>query len=116
MGEFQELRTLAEGAEKGPWSAQRNPNGWAVYGAQYGIDPETGWSDKLFTLAHDQDFTTTAAFIAAANPAVVLGLLELIEQAQGLIVRVRADRPSVHTDELFNDLGAWLDRAEGETP
>lgn len=98
------LRTLAEAATSGEWHAYKgevyppNPGMHLIYCVTQQRDIGPGY---LWPLPNGSE--ADAAFIAAANPAVVLGLLELIEQAREMLT----------TDNTY-DPTEWL--AKVETP
>lgn len=98
-----ELRRLAEAATPGPWelipraAANRDdPEPFVVFEwheSQYGRYPE---NDS--TLLGDED----AAYIAAANPATMLALLDALEAERGLhaLDHSLADRRERERDQL----------------
>ena len=77
MSDRTELRRLAEAATPGPWWHEwvDGDDWWAVYGQPTGdmVCPE------VCTMGSPDE----AAYIAAVNPAVVLGLLDEIERLTG---------------------------------
>ena len=72
-----ELRRLAEAATPGPWAAR------------YGVSWEARVCATTGSLA-DVDSTANAELIAAANPAVVLALLDERDALAAKVERVRA--------------------------
>ena len=104
---FAELRRLAEAATPGPWS---------YFGPdQHGCDPCIESSDHYVTDLHATD--EDAAYIVAANPAVVLALHDAAAERDALaaerdalaakVERVRA----LHTPTPF-----WALTPEGYAP
>lgn len=87
-----ELRRLAEAATPGPWWHEwvDGDDWWAVYGQPTGdmVCPEvctTGGSDE-------------SAYIAAANPAVVLGLLDATDTAADRLAHMREARDNARAE------------------
>lgn len=81
--ELSHLKTLAQAATPGPWTAENTPydgftdpviSSGEVYVAQTVYDMQS-WSSR-----HDVDADT--AYIAAASPDVVLALIARIEELQ----------------------------------
>ena len=70
---IEELKRLAEAATPGPWSS--HPNGY------YGVHSNTG------TICSTGEKIADALYIAAANPAAIL---ELIQQRDELLVALKA--------------------------
>ena len=109
-----ELRRLAEAATPGPWWHEwvDGDDWWAVYGQPTGdmVCPEvcTMWgSDE-------------SAYIAAANPAVVLGLLDATDALRRRLVAVemRVDDALRHgydldPQEIASALAGALDALDG---
>lgn len=91
---IEELRLLAQAATPGPWKACRNHE--CYEGAYFEIDPEdeAEYAAKPFTrieartrvvaAAHDlfEFDREDAAFIASANPAAILELLDRLDAAE----------------------------------
>ncbi len=111
-----ELKTIAEKATPGPWTYRGDP-------ADPMDDPEVlagdQWVcstsyDTLSTSRGDRDYHADARFIAAANPAVVLALIETVERIR-LRVRVAFEGVKADTvdlsdhDQLRRDLEAMLE-------
>ena len=101
--EFAELRRLAEAATPGPWWHEwvDGDDWWAVYGQPTGdmVRPEvcTMWrSDE-------------AAYIAAANPTVVLALLDAADERDALAAKVERVR-ALASGMGVPRLGAGTDR------
>ena len=111
-----ELRRLAEAATPGPWWHEwvDGDDWWAVYGQPTGdmVCPEvctTGGSDE-------------SAYIAAANPAVVLGLLDATDALRAESARMTEARNNARAatnpattvredDSRVRELQARLDKA-----
>ena len=81
---IEELKRLAEAATPGPWSS--HPNGY------YGVHSNTG------TICSTGEKIADALYIAAANPAAIL---ELIQQRDELLAALKDAR------ELVDDWGAY---------
>ena len=81
---IEELKRLAEAATPGPWSS--HPNGY------YGVHSNTG------TICSTGEKIADALYIAAANPATIL---ELIQQRDELLAALKDAR------ELVDDWGAY---------
>ena len=78
MKELARLRALADAATPGPWRAgtHERENVFCAYGATMGPERVLLRMNREFP-----GFKRDAAFIAAANPAVVLALIAVVEQA-----------------------------------
>ena len=81
---IEKLKRLAEAATPGPWSS--HPNGY------YGVHSNTG------TICSTGEKIADALYIAAANPAAIL---ELIQQRDELLAALKYAR------ELVDDWGAY---------
>lgn len=90
------LRELAEAATRGPWKANHDPAGCAV--VSYDSAP------RPMHVASDIERGDNADFIAAANPATVLALLDAID----LRDPVRAADQLVALGQEVDDLRAEL--------
>ena len=95
MTEREELRKLAEAATPGPWSLTdgdpaMNGQHWTI--RRQGV---AGIRVSGFTYGSNGD----AEFIAAANPAAVLGLLDQLDAAEAKLAAVRA----LHFGEYVED-------------
>lgn len=80
-----ELRWLAEAAPKG----QRHAGNWTV-----GLDIDGGdgglvWEATINVPGHESAVAADAAYMAAANPTVVLALLGRLEAAERVVDAVR---------------------------
>jgi len=83
-----ELRKLAEAATPGPWMVQQYSThvGFSVWADGRGCIAER-WYDITQAKPYGDEIGGNAAFIAAANPAAVLSLLDRLDAAEA---RVRA--------------------------
>ena len=100
MTEREELRKLAEAATPGPWSLTdgdpaMNGQHWTI--RRQGV---AGIRVSGFTYGSNGD----AEFIAAANPAAVLGLLDQLDAAEAKLAAVREiHSPARWYDEFCDD-------------
>ena len=82
MIDTNELRRLAQAATSGGWYVER---GRYVYGCKDVTDGEEEWHPVIACTDDDEtnvNFEGNAAFIAAANPATTLELLDRLEAAE----------------------------------
>lgn len=92
MIDLDELRKLAEAATPGPWSADHNGNprnyeDW--YGATLLSAPYSqGQANLARNLGSIDESAADAEFIAAANPATVLALIERVRETEGALVEL----------------------------
>lgn len=85
MIDLDELRKLAEAATPGPWHFHQD-DGTALDISEVCIPrPEEDVDLSIASLLEDRD----GAFIAAANPATVLALLDRVERAEAATERIR---------------------------
>ena len=84
---IEELKRLAEAATPGPWSS--HPNGY------YGVHSNTG------TICSTGEKIADALYIAAANPAAIL---ELIQQRDELLAALRGLYNVICYHDLTPDL------------
>ena len=82
----QELRKLAEAATQGKWS-QTPPSG--IYQGRMIVTDDRA---ACIGETHNANATENAAFIAAANPAAILELLDRLENADALVKAIKTDR------------------------
>ncbi len=80
-----ELERLARAATPGPWTAERQDGDsgeiyYALHGKNYDFITNVG--DHANNWLHD------AAFIAAANPQAVLGLLARVRELEGALTEI----------------------------
>lgn len=123
---FRKLRTLAETATRGPWMGPRItdqlPPGWVgVYAADEAGAPLPFYVIGVTGHTLDEESpqaTDDAAFIAAANPKVVLALLDEIERLRDTCAPLRgkemidiAQGAAKLTDEEIKQLRAALTEA-----
>lgn len=104
------LRALAEAATPGPWLNLAWQIGSEVDGFMV--------ADAMRDEPEGQDHRD-AAFIAAANPAVVLGLLDELDALRAQVERVRAECTALakERDELRENHRAHnANRREGRPP
>lgn len=86
-----ELRALAEAATPGGWCYLGSSTSSEEYGhrpgssASYASDTDHGMAFKVTNTAFGRQSLADAAFIAAANPATVLALLDRLEAAEALV-------------------------------
>ncbi|WP_298699203.1 ead/Ea22-like family protein [uncultured Brevundimonas sp.] len=73
-GDLSELRALAQGATPGPWEAHRYDEGdcWHIK-----YNDRGNWLAEVYT--DDPGDGNDAAFIAAANPARIISLLDALQ-------------------------------------
>ena len=125
-----ELRRLAVNATPGPWEAIIFDSGHSKFEFEASVcTQDVGDSicrmDGLLRTAVNERYRTDgsldAMFIAAANPAAVLGLIDEIERLTAAVERVRelADRIDRHTEvepdpAMFRDAdtGAWWEGSD----
>lgn len=72
------LRELAEKATQGPWETEYDNHGNGGFSEWYNVGPKTGRP----RVAEVHSGEANAAYIAAANPATILALLDRLEQAE----------------------------------
>lgn len=99
---LKKLRELALAATPGPWKfydgKQDGPSDF-VYPQQVTAEHSTGCDEEDYTIyqvcaipndsyAYSSNFHDNGAFIAAANPAAILKILDALEVARGAINRV----------------------------
>jgi len=89
--EIAELKELAEKATPGPWQSKKK-NGYA-HEMRLDVAHYEHLILSCFARAHDYGLQaqTDAAFIAHANPAAVLSLIERLERLEITLVNVRSD-------------------------
>ena len=99
MIDLDELRKRAEAATKGPWRVEQgttlvwgkcDPDDKTTYGMGVPVaetKPHQGWGSRRGLSIDDAE--ASAHFIAAANPSVVLELIERVEMAEAEVVRWR---------------------------
>jgi len=92
MIDLDELRKRAEAATKGPWRVEQgttlvwgkcDPDDKTTYGMGVPVaetKPHQGWGSRRGLSIDDAEASTH--FIAAANPSVVLELIERVEMAE----------------------------------
>lgn len=139
MSQTDDLRRLAEQATPGPWATMRDfplaivpsdqinrlvggsidPADDARFAQEIAVVQEAtmfdGW--EAFTRRFDRDRNRAdAAYIAAANPTVVLGLLDRIEalegalrDANGIVAMTRQHLAEDHPDCAYTALGVMND-------
>ena len=97
------LRAAAEAANHGPWEAE-SETVWQV-----DLD---GQPNMVATRAFEPD----AVFIAAANPTVVLALLDRVSELEAVVERVRvlAADWSGHSSEWIYETASELSQAVAE--
>lgn len=100
-----DLRTLAEAATPGPWHVEELGLDFAVFAGDPMVKSPTAFLVALFG-RHDPN----AAFIAAASPAVVLALLDVVDAA-----RVLVQHGDCRADDDTHALRAALARVEEVT-
>ena len=109
MTDRNHLRRVAEAATLGPWTATAwngtEEGGWAAIGPHHlgEIDEDDGPGSPSFDKA-----MADAAFIAAANPAAVLELLDRIAALEALL------REALPYVRYYRDKGACAGREESE--
>lgn len=101
MPDFDELERLARAATPGPWEL------WLAYDARpHDVVGPVSWKDpkaqcgRIVSIQHSgatdtrygPEQSANAAFIAAANPATVLALLDENERLRGLWTTLRGER------------------------
>jgi hypothetical protein len=107
---MKELRELASKATPGPWKAfveQNNHGGWRPTTQDIAIGAMgqliATYSTEYAEYPDDEQNAANAAFIAAANPAQVLKLLDRIEALE-LLLRAISDTYIEHLDSFGPDL------------
>jgi hypothetical protein len=99
----EDLRRLAEAAPDGPWIEDPDEPGVVMR-------PD-GWDGEMVAVANGDFYRVIAAFIAAANPAAVLALLDRVAAAEAEVKRTRTLWKS-DTDTLIERDKANHARAE----
>lgn len=115
-----ELRRKAEAATPGPWrlflATDARPHNVSGPARWRGPDAETA---SLFDVNHygsmkhgyGPEQTANAAFIAAANPAVIIDLLDRLDALEGALRR-QTDNMAFILNRV--DLHAWQDKFDQE--
>ena len=101
MSDYSELKILAKAATLGPWHAEKSENGQpCIYGPGIELIGCEG-----FVNAPEQDWSI-ANFIAAANPAVVLALIESVNFWEGMTDKALglANEERQRNEALINQL------------
>ena len=98
MSYIRELRKLAQAATPGGWYVE----GGCIYGCKDVTDGEEEWRPVI---AHPDDdepvnYEGNAAFIAAANPAAILDLLDRLEAAEEAITEAYQRGYSTGQEEI----------------
>ncbi|HGL4645111.1 MAG: ead/Ea22-like family protein [Enterobacter hormaechei] len=113
------LRVLATALDGDDWHAEGN----SVYGGRYDVGDNVCY-DHIASCESVNGKSPHADFIAAANPATVLALLDELEAAEKLIAELetrevilpqRMDPEGYHIDEAYMvaaEDGEYLDRDE----
>ena len=106
MTDMEKLRTLAEAATPGPWVSGDPSFGNGNAQMIVSISDRAMGRDIQGPNLHPALFDVE--FIAAANPAAVLGLLDQIDAAESKLAAVRA----LHFEDTFlsgacNECDAW---------
>lgn len=128
MTDLAELKRLAEAATSGPWEKRSYQSGTVCVVMREWIGPKTKEYGHGFLAAHmtaynidfqdehliDAEKNATASFIAAANPAAILSLIERVEKAEAELLEMQKDEASLlliaHLDGA--DRGRKAGRAE----
>jgi hypothetical protein len=115
MGDYDDLRRLAEAATPGPWEARTETGHPGVLA----IVPDGGfdWVCSL-QVSNRPGFRRDAAFIAAANPQTVLALLDALAAKDAGCERLRTPWTvgcviAAHED-LINRIGETVGFGDGE--
>lgn len=83
MNDYSELKRLAEAAPTGPWIAENDSLYFKDEGyTRHLLDADAGHD------VEDKDYYAALSFIAAANPATVLALLEANKQMLGFLAEI----------------------------
>lgn len=94
--ECEELRRLAQAATPGPWALDHLPT---VFGQ---VDPSLRPGDTVL-LGHAED-AADARFIAAANPQVILALLDRTADLEARLAEARATIETLRVDRCCGHL------------
>lgn len=105
MADTKELRRLAQAATPGPWEVYGlDQNGQAIIRGEH-IEIATCWHHCVGSI--EKEMHANAAFIAAANPAVIDELIDRLEAAEksdaesiAMYRKARDERDALHTDLL----------------
>jgi hypothetical protein len=100
----EDLRRLAEAAPDGPWIEDPDEPGVVMR-------PD-GWDGEMVAVANGDFYRVIAAFIAAANPAAVLALLDRVAAAEA--DNARLTRAVTTLDRTTDDLAASCVQVEAE--
>jgi len=100
--DYAELKRLAEAATKGPWSCKQTIIQGKAYGGKWversdgegvklsGSGGAVSYTREVFTTQDHDDNDVNAAFIAAANPAAILSLIQRVEEAENDVAFLNA--------------------------
>lgn len=89
------LKELAEAATPGPWTInEKDPD--VLYEIEIGANAQGGYIEQKPYYPMAPELVEDARFIAAANPAAVLELIEQLEFAEGMLAGFKEQR-----DELL---------------
>lgn len=108
----QALRQLAEGIGLEKWQARKEPGigGEHTVIVKGSLVKRSGWSTHR-PVADQVVDKKTARFIAAANPATVLALLDELEAAEKRIAELEAREVKLPPNELVTD--TWTSPGDG---
>ena len=111
MTDINELRQLAQAATPGGWYVE---SGALIYGCKDVTDGEEEWRPVIACIDDDEpvNYEGNAAFIAAANPAVMIELLNRLEAAEKECDALRTELAQLHKEaDKFDDDIDWIQRA-----
>lgn len=113
MIDLDKLRKLAESATPGPWQTEGGMNLYVFTANNHTMIAESRGTGAGLS---DEQQTANAAFIASANPATILALLDVVEAAQEVnAVYWDFDRSMKTEAEALRDALLRLDGKEGKT-
>lgn len=107
------LRELAEKATPGPWEAESTRFGYDAHETPY-VTPKTGMYN-VAQFYNQGQAADDAAYVAAANPATVLALLDRLERAEAKAKReAEANRMRKPSARAWNSIVERAERAEAD--